>query len=303
MTPPGDWVAMAMLAFALGVKHGLDPDHLAAIDGLTRFNLGTHARLARLCGALFSIGHGIVVVAIAAVVGTFALRWTVPVWLEDVGACLSIGFLLLLGLLNLLALVRSSAGAFVAPVGLRARLLGGCLSASTPSAVVLIGALFAISFDTVSQAALFAVAGSALSGVQAAVSLGALFLLGMLVTDAVNGFWIAALLARADDRAQFASRVMAILVGTLSIGVAVLGIARYFSPRLGTWLGHAGATVTLAIFGLLLVGFVASMAMASCFDHRRIDLSRVVGSARPPRHTTRRASAGAWTQRGQSRWQ
>ena len=33
--------------FLLGLKHGLDPDHLAAIDGLTRFNAARRPRLAR----------------------------------------------------------------------------------------------------------------------------------------------------------------------------------------------------------------------------------------------------------------
>ncbi|MCC6609025.1 MAG: hypothetical protein IT515_05045 [Burkholderiales bacterium] len=57
-TLPHDWLALAALVFFLGVKHGLDPDHLVAIDGLTRFNSQADRRLARWCGALFSLGHG-----------------------------------------------------------------------------------------------------------------------------------------------------------------------------------------------------------------------------------------------------
>ena len=51
---PHDWLALALVVFLLGVKHGLDPDHLATIDGLTRFNAALRPRLARWSGFLFS---------------------------------------------------------------------------------------------------------------------------------------------------------------------------------------------------------------------------------------------------------
>ena len=54
------------LAFVLGLKHGMDVDHLATIDGLARFNTAAgRLRLARLCGFLFSLGHGAIVCAVA----------------------------------------------------------------------------------------------------------------------------------------------------------------------------------------------------------------------------------------------
>jgi high-affinity nickel-transport protein len=44
-------------------------------------------------------------------------------------------------------------------VGLKGRWLGRLARVSDPLGVAMVGALFALSFDTVSQAALFAVAG------------------------------------------------------------------------------------------------------------------------------------------------
>ena len=72
---------LVTLAFVLGMKHGMDADHLATIDGLTRFNATAgRKKLARLCGFLFSLGHGIVVCIVA--VGTSFLfqQGAVPAW-------------------------------------------------------------------------------------------------------------------------------------------------------------------------------------------------------------------------------
>ena len=52
--------SVPVLAFALGVRHGVDPDHLTAIDGLIR------VRPRRTNGLYFAIGHGLVVTALAA---------------------------------------------------------------------------------------------------------------------------------------------------------------------------------------------------------------------------------------------
>lgn len=41
-----------LLAVALGMRHGVDPDHLAAVDGLSR------VRPSPLKGFLFALGHG-----------------------------------------------------------------------------------------------------------------------------------------------------------------------------------------------------------------------------------------------------
>ncbi|MEG1327200.1 MAG: hypothetical protein RSD99_20050, partial [Janthinobacterium sp.] len=55
------------LIFLLGMRHGLEPDHLAAVDGLTLRSQSVHARWAPWMGALFALGHGVTVLAIVAV--------------------------------------------------------------------------------------------------------------------------------------------------------------------------------------------------------------------------------------------
>src|SRR6478609_5645200 len=94
-TLPAHWLSLVAVVFLLGLKHGLDPDHLAAIDGLTRFNAANRPRLSRWSGLLFSAGHGVVVTLVAIGVATVATQWHAPEWLEHVGVWISIAFLTL----------------------------------------------------------------------------------------------------------------------------------------------------------------------------------------------------------------
>ena len=55
------------LIFLLGMRHGLEPDHLAAVDGLTLRSQAASPRWAPWMGALFALGHGLCVLAIVAV--------------------------------------------------------------------------------------------------------------------------------------------------------------------------------------------------------------------------------------------
>src|SRR5258708_32972353 len=118
---PRDWLALIAVVFARGLKDGFDPGHLAAIDGLTRYNAGSRPRLSRWSGLLFSTGHGLVVTLVAVAVATIAIEWRAPEWLEGTGAGVSVGFPALLGGANLLAVGRTPPGAGVVGGGLCAR--------------------------------------------------------------------------------------------------------------------------------------------------------------------------------------
>lgn len=251
-TLPTDWLSLLVLTFVLGMKHGFDADHLATIDGLTRFNARTNPALARSCGALFSLGHGAVVLVIALGVSAVAGQWAVPEWFSILGAVISIAFLLALGALNLAAVLRTDPGEMVQPVGLKGRWLGRLRQAAHPGLIALVGALFALSFDTLSQAAFFALAATRFGGWQHALLLASLFLTGMLVTDGINGVWIARLIARADQVALVASRVMGLVVSSISLLVAAFGLAKLAVPAVDAW--SEGKELA---FGAVLVGVVA----------------------------------------------
>lgn len=259
---PTDSLALVLLVFVLGLKHGFDADHLATIDGLTRYNARTNPGLARFCGTLFSLGHGAVVLAIALAVSLLSQGWTPPEWLELSGAWISIAFLVLLGVLNLRAVFAAETHEMVHPVGLKGRWLGRLGQVTHPGGVALVGALFALSFDTVSQDALFAVAGVQTGGWLHAVSLGFVFMFGMLLADGANGFWIARLIARADDSARVASRVMALAVGGMSLLVAAYGIARMVLPGIAAWGEGKELLLGAAVIGVVLASFVLGVRLA-----------------------------------------
>lgn len=245
----------------LGLRHGLDADHLATIDGLTRFNNRANPRIAKLCGVLFSVGHGAVVVGIAAGVSLLADRWSAPGFLARTGAWISIGFLAVLGFANLGAALRAGGGQVVRPLGLRARVFGRLSSVRRPIAVALVGVLFAVSFDTVSQASLFAVMATQFGGLPAALTLGLLFTLGMTLVDGLNGLWISHLLRQADGLAAVASRVMSFAVALLSIAVAAIGTLKLLVPAFDNWTGGKELAFGIGVVGLIGVSFLVALAV------------------------------------------
>src|SRR5256885_8556552 len=200
-----DILGLAALVFVLGLKHGLDPDHLVAIDGFTR------SSRSRWCGLFFSLGHGVVVTLVGVGVALIATEWQAPQWLEHTGAWISIGVLLALGFGNLSAALRAAPGAPVELVGLRGRWLTERLArASHPAVIAAVGAAFALSFDTISHALVFSMTGASLAGWAFAAILGVAFTCGMAFTDALSGLWVARPVRSADRRAPSPSRLMSI---------------------------------------------------------------------------------------------
>ncbi len=257
----GDWISLLILTFVLGMKHGFDADHLATIDGLTRYNARLRPGLARYCGTLFSLGHGAVVLAIALGVAGIASQWEVPEWFGILGAVISITFLIALGCLNLAAVLRAGPDEVVQPVGLKGRLLGNLRHASHPALIAVVGALFALSFDTLSQAAFFALTATQFGGWQHALALALLFMLGMLLTDGINGLWIARLIARADQVALVASRVMGLVVSGVSLLVAGFGVAKLLSPAVDAWSEGKELGFGLMLMAIIALSFVAAVRL------------------------------------------
>jgi high-affinity nickel-transport protein len=259
---PTHWLSLVAVVFLLGLKHGLDPDHLAAIDGLTRFNAQRRPKLSRWSGLLFSAGHGVVVTLVAIVVATVATEWRAPHWLENTGTWVSIVFLALLGVANLVAVVRTPRGEMVRAAGVRSRLFERLTRAEHPVLIAAVGAAFAISFDTISQAVLFSITGSNLAGWLFATLLGLVFTGGMIATDAINGLWVSHLVRRADARAAAASRLMSLAIGFTSLAIAALAVARHLIPGVDAQLEAWGVALSAAVILAVAFGYAVAMRMA-----------------------------------------
>jgi high-affinity nickel-transport protein len=263
---PNDWLALVLMVFALGVKHGMDPDHLATIDGLARCN-ARRPGLARRTGVLFSLGHGAVVMLIAVAVGLMSGRFVTPAWLSELGAWISIGFLFAMAAACLRSVLRAPPDQVVRAAMLPSR-FAALSRAQHPLLIACVGALFALSFDTVSQAALFSAAATAMSGWPFSALLGFVFTLGMLGADGLNGLWVAKLLARADRRALIASRVMGLSIAGLSLLVGTFGIARQVAPEVAGYSQGRELLFGIAAVVIVAVSFMLAFRLS---DNRELN--------------------------------
>lgn len=251
---PEDLLGLALVVLMLGIRHGFDPDHLAAIDGLTRYNSSERPVLAKMAGLLFSLGHGLVIVPLSIYAASLAKTFDVPVWFDTFGTWVSITILLGLAVLNLLSVLGTPAHEAVQLKGWRQSFFARMLNVRHPGAMLAVGAVFALSFDTLSQASLFVVLASKYQAWHVAVIFALLFVVGMLITDGINGLFIAKLIKRSDHTARVASRVMALAVSGVSIVVAVVSILSEINPTFDGW--RSGKEVWLGV--LIVVILVAS---------------------------------------------
>ena len=259
---PGDFLAIALAVTLLGLRHGFDADHLAAIDGMTYHNAHRRPALARACGALFSMGHGVVVVAVALAVSLLAGTWHPPTWLATVGAASSIVVLVGLGTLNLASVFRTPRCELARVRGWRSSAFARLLRAGDPVSVLAVGSLFAISFDTLSLAVLFAVTARNFAGWPSALALALLFTFGMLLCDGVNGYWISRLILRSQRSSRVASRTMAIAVAGISLSTATLALATLLMPAAVGWTEGRELWFGSAIVALVGVGFLVGQRLA-----------------------------------------
>ena len=207
--------ALAVMGLALGMRHGMDPDHLAAIDGLARI------RPRATSGTYFALGHVLVVLLLAMGIGHFLasrLAFAGP-W-----------SLIVIGLVNLWRLLRG----MPAP-RIRAR----------PIVIqpFLLGMLLAAEFETASQLSALILAGQG-----SAWLLGAAFSFGVVLVDGLDGYFAAStqrLAAIGQTRAKAASRTLGIIVVIFAFG---LGGAEL----LGTDLASVALPLGLSLFVVVL---------------------------------------------------
>lgn len=221
------WFWMIFMALTLGLKHGFDLDHLATIDAITRA-ASQKRYLAKMVGFLFSLGHGLVVTFISLLVGSELMATNIPEWLEGFGKGISLFFLIIFGFINLIILFQRPHSERM-HAGIKSYLVNKIASKKFNAPIImLIGALFAFSFDTFSQVALFSLSGSIMSGWIFSGILGLFFTLGMMTSDGLNGFLVSMLIQRADRMAIVISRGLGFAISMFSFITAFFVVIEFF---------------------------------------------------------------------------
>lgn len=253
----GDGIT-AVVALTMGLRHGLDADHLAVVDSLARQRALNSRTGAVWTGVLFAFGHVAVIFAAAVVLSLTSQSFEPPVWLAATGSVISSATLLVLGALNIhAALGGGGQGAQLA--GFRSRLLPADRGARSAWYVLGIGALFAVSFDAVAIAGLFAGAADYLSGAVRAVGL---FATGMLAVSAVSGIWVAGVLRDLVNARSGAARVLALTIGIASFTVSVWILAGAFGDRHASLLEISDLSMSLFVTGTVAIGYGAALLLA-----------------------------------------
>ena len=199
---------LLILAGALGLRHGVDPDHLAAIDGLSRM------RPSRWNGVLFALGHGALVTLLAVGVGGLLSRLLEPYapWL-----------LISLGVLNLWRLKR--------PVAHRHTALSKLRSTSP----LIIGVIFGAGCETASQ-----LSALVLSAKMNPWILGCAFSAGMVLVDGTDGYLASRTQNKAASgsrRALRASQILGVFVVAFSFTLGGAELLRFEVDRFALPLG------------------------------------------------------------------
>lgn len=214
-------LTLASIVFLLGIRHGFEIDHLAVIDGMVS-SLSTSSKFSKWVGFLFALGHGLIIVLLTILIAVEAYKWNIPDWLEAFGIWISILFLIFFGLYSLYITFKKSQQGIRNALGPKSFLFNKYrmqMANATFLTPIFVGMLFSLSFDTLSVTAAFSLNGYALGGSAFPVLLGIMFMLGMMTTDGLNGYFIACLLSHSDKRPQLVSRVLDIVIGGFSLAV------------------------------------------------------------------------------------
>jgi high-affinity nickel-transport protein len=207
-------VGLGVTAYTLGMRHAFDADHIAAIDNTTRKLMGEGKRPLSV-GFWFSLGHSSVVFVMVALLAfgvralatqlgdnQSTLQRATGLW----GTAVSGIFLILIGLINLAALIgilkvfrgmrrgHFDDAAFEDQLDKRGflnRILGRVTRTVTkPWHMYPVGLLFGLGFDTVTEVGLLVVAGGAAAANLpwwAVLTLPILFAAGMSLLDTIDG--------------------------------------------------------------------------------------------------------------------
>ena len=285
-------IGLAITAYLLGVRHAFDADHIAAIDNTTRKFVADGKRPVT-AGLFFSLGHSTVVFVMALFVAggaTFVGALvsddsTVHQTLGVIGTSVSGVFLIIIGLINLVALTSiyriwkaAQAGAIDEQAleaalnsrGLFARLLRPAMKAiKRPGQMYPLGILFGLGLETASEVTLLTLSATTASSaggasgtapLVAALTLPLLFAAGMSAFDTFDGVLMSVAYSwsnRSPARRLFYNIATTAATVTVAGFIACVYLAGVLADDFGVTAlaGFAGIADEFELLGYLIVGF------------------------------------------------
>jgi high-affinity nickel-transport protein len=293
-------IGIGITAYTLGLRHAFDADHIGAIDNTTR-KLMTDGQRPLGVGFFFSLGHSTIVFVLAALfaIGIRGLSGAVD---DDsstlhqvtglIGPSVSGTFLMIIGILNLLVLIsivkifrRMRHGHYAEAEleeqlnnrGFMNRFYRRATNAITKSwQMYPLGVLFGLGFDTATEIALLATAGTAaLGGLPwyAILCLPILFAAGMSLLDTLDGAFMNFAYGWAFSkpvRKIFYNITVTALSVFVALVIGTIELVAVFTEKLGLtgfpW--ENIANLDLNYVGYAIVGtFVVTWAIALAVWH------------------------------------
>jgi nickel/cobalt transporter (NiCoT) family protein len=305
------FTGLAITAYILGIRHGFDADHIAAIDNTTR-KLLHDGRRPLTVGTWFSLGHSTIVCAmiVGLVVATEFIARQYAAF-ASVGAVLgtliSGLFLFLIGIINVIivaevyrmfrgvrdgTLDQTALDDQMNRRGFLNRIFGRFFRiVREPWQIYPIGVLFGLGFDTATEVLIIGltivVAGSGIP-LWAVLFLPLLFTCGMVLSDTTDGFAMRYAYGWAFNHPirkifyNLTLTVISVLVAFVIGGVEILQVLSgefgWGGPFWG-WLQHLSfETLGIGIVILFLVSWGIAMGIYRAKGYEKI----VWGPAEPP---------------------
>ena len=201
---------LGIVAYVLGLRHGMDADHIAAIDNTTRKLIQNKDKRPLTVGMWFSLGHSVIVCALVVAL-IFAARMIIsriPAFESGgavIGTSVSGLFLFLIGIINVIIVLniyrtfRELRQGKLTQAEIQSQLDKAppryfralFKIVNEPWQIFPIGILFGLGFDTATQVALIAVSvGVGVSSslpIWMILVLPLMFTCGMVMTDTTDG--------------------------------------------------------------------------------------------------------------------
>ena len=293
---------LGIAAYVFGLRHGVDADHIAAIDNTTR-KLMHDGKRPLTVGTWFSLGHSTIVVGmiVALVISTRAIAGSIP-GLQGAGAIIGTSvsgtFLAIIGLINVVIAIgiyraykevkrgqvnELQLEELLNKRGFLNRYFGSLFKiVQKPWQIYPIGVLFGLGFDTASEVALIAISVGV--GVSASVPIWMILVLpfmftcGMVLVDTTDSITMRMAYGWAFLK-PIRKVYYNLTITTISVLVAfVIGgveLLQVLSGQLGlngsfwSWLGNLDfETLGYGIIGIFVISWIASIAI---YKYKRIE--------------------------------